>query len=300
MNGLQDMNVPYGRKLTWSFVLSSTYRLWGERFWTFFRIGLPIALLTYLFTPFQRAVFRELFAMLSQHGLVRYSTEFWVLLNAFNLFTKAVYWLISAIFFAAIAANLIGSGDEELGVISDAYSKVRNRLGSLVTIGLATGTLFFIAVGTSNFIILMALYKLRLQPGFIASVAIFSVPLLIVAGLLSRLALAIPELMDNAGISVRDAIRASIRKTENWEPFFMFFIAKSALVGYAVYWLAERGFEQLWNRTPISESLYDWITWLVYVCLFALLESPLFIAFSILYRESKLKPEAALTAEAIR
>ena len=79
----------------------------------------------------------------------------------------------------------------------------------------------------------------------------------------------------------------------------MFFLTKSAIVGYAVYWLTERGFAQLWQRIPISESVYYWVTWAVYVCLFAMLESPLFIAFSLLYSESTFKQEEAMTAPAI-
>ena len=60
MNGLHDMNVPHGRKLTWGFVLSTSYGLYRERFWALFRIGLPVALLSYLFTPFKRILVRQL------------------------------------------------------------------------------------------------------------------------------------------------------------------------------------------------------------------------------------------------
>lgn len=48
MKALHDMNVPYGRKLTWGLILPTTYGLFRERFLALFRIGLPIALLTFV------------------------------------------------------------------------------------------------------------------------------------------------------------------------------------------------------------------------------------------------------------
>jgi len=58
-----------------------------------------------------------------------------------------------------------------------------------------------------------------------------------------------------------------------------------------VYWLLQRGFHELWDRTNISATAYDWITWAVYICIAAMLESPLFIAFSILYCEKTFTKE---------
>ena len=131
------------------------------------------------------------------------------------------------------------------------------------------------------------------------AVVVVVLPWIVIAGLLSRFALAIPLLMENESITVREAIRSSVRKTDGWEFFFMLFLAKSAILGYAIYWVAEYGFGQLWEHTSLGESAYYWITWAFYTCLAAMLESPLFIAFSILHRELKTKSEDAVAAPAI-
>src|SRR5215469_16448492 len=183
------MNGPYGRKLTWSFVLSSTYRLWSERFWTFFRIGLPIALLTYLFTPFQRILFRKLIGLLVQHGLVQFSPTYWVLLSAITFITGAVYWTLNALFFAGIAAKLINDVDD-CPTLSDAYSRVRRRLRALLVVALLTWTVFQLA----RIIVGMAVTELMLRfdlPFSIFALAMLvGLPLLVIAGLVSRAALA--------------------------------------------------------------------------------------------------------------
>jgi hypothetical protein len=68
----------------------------------------------------------------------------------------------------------------------------------------------------------------------------------------------------------------------------------------STYWLTERGFDELWRRTSISQSAFDWLTWAVYIGIAAMLESPLFIAFCVLYRELQFKQEEpALAAQAL-
>ena len=298
MNGLHDMNVPDGSKIGWGSLLSSTYRLYRERFWTFFWIGLPVALLTYFFPPLQRLAVGKLVFIL---GLRKFSQSYWVFLSLATFFTGAVYWLLSTTFFAAIAGKLINDDSEEGQALSDAYSPVRRRLPALLVVALVTWTAFHVTR------VIVAMTEARLverfnyYPGFWSLALMIGLPLAVIAGLVSRAALAVPELIADPGVSPLRAIRNSIRKMENWEPFFMFFLIKTAIVGYGVYWAAQRGFELLWAHTSISPSAYSWVTWGVYVCLFAILESPLFIAFTVLYSELALKQkETALAAPAIR
>lgn len=303
MDQLYETDARYGIRPTWGSILAKTYRLYWNGFWMFLRIGLPVALLTYLFTPIRRVLtksFDQWLASLISKGLATHLAELWVLASLRRLVIGAVYWLLSAVLFAAIAANLIPGENEKPRHISDAYSMVRERLGQVLALGLLTWVVFSI----SRSIILVAWWPLlehfSFRPGGISESVIAGVPTLIIVGLVSRAGLAIPELMTNSASSVKNCIRSSINKTEGWELFFMFFVSKSAIVGYAVYWLTQRAFELILQRMSPDASLYYWFTWAIYVCLFALLASPLFIAFSVLYPEVNAKQDATTTAAPIR
>jgi hypothetical protein len=109
--------------------------------------------------------------------------------------------------------------------------------------------------------------------------------LLLLATLLSKFGLTIPALMDDRSISLRQALRESVRQTEHWEFFFMLFLIKSALVGYGAYWLCNLALDQLWQHGLMNPRLDPYVPWLISIAVAAMLESPLFIAFSVLYSE---------------
>lgn len=295
MNETYSFAQAYRQKLTWTTLLAQTYSIYQKQFWPLFGIGLPAALLTYLFTLLKR----RLLLLAVQHGLKQFGSV-WIFLIVVTFVTGAVYWSLNTIFFAGIAGKLIDNDDDEPEAVSDAYSRVRKRLPALLMVALLSWTAFELARMVIDFALETLLNRLHFFPGsWLAPYLIFGLPVVVIAALVSRAALAVPELIDDPAISPLRAIRNSIAKTENWEPFFIFFLIKTAIVGYGIYWVAERGFHWLWTHTSISASAYYWVTWGVYVCLFAILESPLFIAFCVLYRESQPKPEAALTAPAI-
>ena len=305
MNENYQSGQPISQKPSWSSLLSTIYGLYQEHFWAFLRISLPIALLAYLFKQAERPLVHDLYNLLSANVGPRWPDKPYIYLTvvtALGLAEGGVYWILSTILFGAISEKVMQHDQQsEDTPLSDAYSYVRRRLKALLAFGIVTWVPFFLLRALASFagFKLLGLLRIKLSQSLISFV-IISLPLLIVAGLFSRIGLAVPELMDNAAISVRQAIRNSLRKTEDWEPFFMFFLTKSAIVGYGVYWVAERGFHLLWSRTTLSPSAYYWITWGIYVCLFALLASPLFIAFTTLYCETaKVKQEAALVAPAI-
>src|SRR5258708_31397902 len=77
------------------------------------------------------------------------------------------------------------------------------------------------------------------------AVVVVVLPWIVIAGLLSRFALAIPLLMENESITFREAIRSSVRKTDGWEFFFMLFLSQSALLGCSIYSVAQYGVGQL-------------------------------------------------------
>ena len=76
--------------------------------------------------------------------------------------------------------------------------------------------------------------------------------LLLLAGLISKFALAIPELMHDLTLSAGSVMKRSLQRTENWELFFMGFLIKSAIVGYGAYWITDKGLDWLWNKLDLD------------------------------------------------
>jgi hypothetical protein len=213
---------------------------------------------------------------------------------AIVLFEGAVYWLISGFFFAGVASNVIRESENSQPLVHDAFSDARQRLGAIATIALLTWAAF--AAGRILLGLVLTTQRLGLLRRPMLFSVVFGVALLLLCVLLSRLGMAIPISMDNPGISARHALRLSLVKTENWEPFFMMFLVKSAVVGYAVYWIVNLGLDNLLDRGWLDAEAFPWLQAAFYICVAAILESPLFIAFSLLYIDSKVIPEEAVPA----
>ena len=79
----------------------------------------------------------------------------------------------------------------------------------------------------------------------------------------------------------------------------MMFLAKSAILVLAFIWLENHGLDWLWQRGVLTQTTYPWAARAFYICIAAALESPLFIAFSLLYRDSSLSEVETLSATAI-
>jgi hypothetical protein len=61
---------------------------------------------------------------------------------------------------------------------------------------------------------------------------------------------------------------------------------------YSLYWLYAMAFDFLWQREWLNDTTSLWLDGIVYIALAAVLETPLFIAFSILCRDWKPAPES--------
>lgn len=285
------MSSPGKQSLTWVSLLVRTYGLYRDRFRSLFLIALPPAVLAYLSTFLLRAFFRIALARIWDLLPWR-SPGYWAIILATILFEGAVYWLISGFFFAGVASSVLGETGNNETLLSDAFSRARARLGALAAITLITWAAFATGQGIISLAIAPLLgtrYPMLVQ-------VVFDVMLLMLCGLLSRLGLAIPILMDDPQASARQSLRLSLIRTENWEPFFMLFLAKSAVIGYAAYWTVNFGLHYLFNRGMLPPEAFPWVQALFYICLAAMLESPLFIAFSLLYHESKALPQEAAAA----
>jgi hypothetical protein len=288
--GISDSNT---RTLTASQLLFRTYSIYHKRFWTFFRMALLPAVLAYCFSYGWRMATRWAI----HHGGTSSQTMLAVLGIVSGWGTGAAYWTISAFFFGAIAANIAGTNAQEPYALSDAYTPARARLAAIAKLALLTWTLFWIGRAMAGFA-LFQFIDYRSPRNYWLLNGLLYVMLLLLAGLLSRFGLAIPELIRDANVPLRQAIRHSLKRTENWEPFFILFLAKSAIAGYCIYLLAGSGMDWLWQRGVLSDNLFFWVEWLVYICIAAVLEPPLFIAFSLLHRGPQPAEEEAYHASA--
>jgi hypothetical protein len=275
---------PTRRTLTWTSLLTQSYGLYRESFWKLFRIALLPALLAYLW----RYIYRLVIHQMAVAGWIGFESGKFALLIASGWIDGAFYWTVSSFFFAAVASTVLGVADEDSPAISDSFTRARARIGALTAVALLCWTSLWLGRVATTYALWSVLDRLRLHPGFYAMVVIISLPSLLLVGLLARLALTVPALMNKPGSSLREALQISVRKTEGWEPFFMMFLAKSAILGFALIWLGNYGLDWLWRRGVLTQTTYPWAAQTLYISIAAALESPLFIAFSILYRESSL------------
>lgn len=283
------MNDPNLRTITWGYILARSYGLYTQRFWTYFRIALLPAVVVSGLHYLEKSVYPRLF-----HGLPRWSPTF-TLLGVFQGWSEgAVYWTVSAFFFAAIATNVLGTPSDS--PLADAYSPARRRLRPVVTGAVLTWTLFWIARAVVFFSVFELLGRFSLLGNYWAVWLNSGVLLLVLAPLFSKFGLVIPELIADPAISLRQALRNSLKMTEHWELFFMLFVLKSALVGYGMFWLCNLGLDELWQRGFLKPEIDPYVTWWISVSIAAILESPLFISFSVLYAELNNKRDISVVA----
>lgn len=284
---------PLEKKPAWSDLLAQSYRLYGERFWTLFRIALLPAVFAYLWAYLSRLGVRQLMEM----GWLGIGSpgKFAVLLVS-DWVDGAIYWALSGFFFAAVASNVLADPDKPIPPFSDAYTQARNRIGLVMVVAMIFWTLFWIGRAAGSLALFGLLDRLRVRPGFYGTILLVSVPTLMLGGLLSRLGLTIPVMMHEPRAGLKQALRASVRKTENWELFFMMFLVKSALLAFGMYWLSGLGLGWLWRHGVLNNTTYPWVSQAFRIAIAAALESPLFIAFSVLYCDTCVTSEDALPA----
>ncbi|HEY2391865.1 MAG TPA: hypothetical protein VGK22_11890 [Candidatus Angelobacter sp.] len=282
MNDLEfETLAPQEQKLSWSYVLSRSYGLYAEHFWTYFRIALVPSLMAYAFRYFERP---------ASHYFLRsgfsptFSPKWLTFAISIAWIEGAVYWAISAFFFAAIASTF-ATEKPDTPAIADAFTLPRKLAATLFFIALLTWTLFFLCRSIAGFAVIEILQRFRLTGNYWVTFSAVSLILVLVAGLLSKFGLVVPELMGNLSTTGREAIRNSIKSTEGWEIFFMMFLTKSAVLGYAAYWATGFGMDWIWNHWDMGGTAYSCVQWAIYIFIAATLESPLFIAFSVLYSE---------------
>lgn len=275
------------QKLNWPYVLHRTYTLYAKNFWAYFRIALLPMALAYLFI----SAFSQAYGQFWTNKHITEYLQAYLVVSLYGWIKGAVYWILSAFFCAAVAATFQRDQTSSLA-ISDAYTLPRHRIGAIAMIALLAWTVFFI--GRSSLIAALEHLMKRAHASRWIETGVIDVFLLALAGLVARWGLSIPALMHDPKISIREALRTSVQRTENWETFFMLFLAKAGVSAYLGYWLIREAMHWAWYHAFVSATAYVWIARALYIFLAAALESPLFIAFSVLHQEPGEPQEAAV------
>jgi hypothetical protein len=221
------------------------------------------------------------------------------LMAALGVTQGGIYWIISGFFFAAVASYVLRETEEKTNPLADVFSAARTRIGSVVGVAILAWVLFDLGRIVSGIALYEALGSSPLRRNFWAVTIMLAIPLLLIAGLLSRFGLAIPALMERPEISISKALKRSMTWTEGWEAFFMMFLAKSGVVGFLGYWAANVLLDRMWLRGLLTRGTYPWAQTLLYLGIAMTLETPLFISFAVLYRESQRAEESVLRVTAI-
>lgn len=285
--GIESMSVPGTKTLSWTFVFNRTYSLYAKNFWKYFRIALVPGVLAYLCGSFLHIVTREvvkMFPLTRSNILATALVSGWL--------NGAVYWTISAFFLAAIAASFEGTADDDAPAVADAYTRPRQRLGTILAIALLTWTLFWLGRTLAGLAMLGFFRNMNLLTNPRLFDGLYDLMFLLLTGLIAKFGLAIPELMHDLALSAGNAMKRSLKLTESWEGFFMGFLIKSAIVGYGAYWITSIGLNWLWHHWTYNVDIFPWIERAIYISIGACLESPLFIACSVLSQELRSRPAA--------
>ncbi|HVG92190.1 MAG TPA: hypothetical protein VNB54_11935, partial [Alphaproteobacteria bacterium] len=134
--GIESMSGLWTKPLSWTFVFNRTYGLYAKNFWKYFRIALVPAIVAYLCGSFVHIVTQKAVRMLPLTP-----SSFLASALANGWLNGALYWSISAFFLAAIASfERTAVGDAP--AVVDAYTRPRQRLGTILAVALFTWTLF--------------------------------------------------------------------------------------------------------------------------------------------------------------
>jgi hypothetical protein len=206
-----------------------------------------------------------------------------------RLFELGLPWLMTAFAFAAVSSRLLPGSPESQLRIADAYTAARERLRPILAVGLITFLLTLLG-GAISIFCASVLGSRRLIPAEYRVLAVQTILWVCLGGwltMVSRLALSIPSIMDNLHITTWRAIRASYRLSEGYQRLFLVFVAQMIGLSLLIPFLENKLLFLLWQRNFTAWAGYSWVARGLYSVLTAVLETSIFIGFTVLYMEVK-------------
>jgi hypothetical protein len=176
-----------------------------------------------------------------------------------------VVWLVFTFMLASVAIRMLQESqptDTTIGM-GEAFRLVRSRrLGDLIGVsalaGVATAlfTIFLVPLLLRPLPLLLFQLHLLRDYRIIYEWATAAVTLLFSA-LVTKIALAIPELVDDQGVTIGQAISNSIMATAGWEVFFLLEFGVLGLVGGTLYFAGKDLLEGSWKHGQLTASGFE-------------------------------------------
>lgn len=277
-------------------LLRWTYSLFRSGFWRHFMTAWPPSVLSVLVYAAGETVVRNIFSGV-RHGLIgpggaEFQRRLLIAgLEALpvRLFEFGLPWIMTTFAFAAVSSGLLRSSPENKYRIVDAYTTARDRRRPILAIGCITFGLTLVG-GVIGIFCASALGGNRLIPPEHRILAVQTLLWVCLGGwltLVSRLALSVPCIMDNLHVTTWSAIKTSYRFSEGYERLFLVFVAQTIALSLLIPFVENRLLFLLWEHNVSVGTAYQWIVRCLYSILTAVLETSIFIGFTVLYIEVK-------------
>jgi hypothetical protein len=176
-----------------------------------------------------------------------------------------VVWLVFIFMLASVALRIRRetlSSDATMG-IGEAFRLVRShRLGALIGVSALAGA------ATALFTTFLLPLLLRPLPLLFFQLRLFryytiaydwatAAFTLLFAALLAKMALAVPELVDDQNVSIGQSVRNSIKATTGWEVFFFLEFGVLGLVGGTLYFAGRDLLAGSWKHDQLTLTGYE-------------------------------------------
>lgn len=174
-------------------------------------------------------------------------------------------WLVFAFILASVALRMVQksqSSDAAMG-LGEAFRVVRaRRFGTLIAVSALAG------VATTLFTIFLVPLLLRPLPVLLFQLNLFhdyliiynwasAAVMLLFSALVTKMTLAVPELVDGQNVSIGQAIRNSIMATAGWEVFFLLEFGVLGLVGGTLYFAGKDLLEGSWKHGQLTQTGFE-------------------------------------------
>jgi hypothetical protein len=176
-----------------------------------------------------------------------------------------VVWVVFTFMLASVAVRMLQERkptDATIGM-GEAFRFVRSsRLGDLIRVsalaGIATALFTIFLVPLLLRPLPLLLFQLHLLHDYLIVYdwATAAVTLLFFA-LMTKIALAVPELVDDQGVTIAQAIRNSTMATAGWEVFFLLEFGVIGLIGGTLYFAGKDLLEGSWKHGQLTATGFE-------------------------------------------
>lgn len=305
------MNTRYAVKPSWGYVGAQTVRRFREEFQVYFPPALLASAVGYLCIYLLQSLRDKLVVPLSFESMMepaRFAVpRFLYALGRTSIWSIQcwVVWLVFILMLAAVSLRVLGerqSPDAPMTMGAAFQQIFKFRLGVLAGIsglaGLATAFFNIFLIPLLLKPLALLLFQFKLLDYFSSTYECATVALTVVfAAFLSKIALAIPELVEDPSVVFEQSIRNSIKATTGWEGFFFLEFGLYSLTGGVLYFFGKEFVRASWSHGQLTSTGYELMLAAFTILLTSLALALLAIAHSLVYVSARYgAPSLAKTA----